>query len=155
MKILKIVLLFGLAAGCSFAQAAINSVTLTWTWAQGSGVAASGFNIYRASSAAGPYTQIGTVAATATAYTDSTTASAPAGTSWATGDALGWAASPDEGAGAAPTSKLGGTRRGGHGGGEVGTADAGSIAAAPQRCGHDANGARALVAGARWPQLAS
>ena len=82
MKTLRIVLLIGLAAGCALAQTAINSVTLTWAWAQGSGVAANGFNIYRASSAAGPYTQIGTVAATATAYTDSTTASAPAGTSF-------------------------------------------------------------------------
>ena len=61
----------------SFAQAA-HSVTLAWTWAQSSGPAATGFNIYRATSPTGTFSIVGSTAASVFAYADT---SAPVQTS--------------------------------------------------------------------------
>jgi len=64
--------------GC-FAQS--HSVTLTWSWTQGSGSAATGFNLYRATTPTGTFSIVGAVPVTTLTYVD---ASNPVQTSGAT-----------------------------------------------------------------------
>lgn len=66
-KLLFIVLL--LAAGSCFAQA--HSVTLAWSWAQGVGPPATGFNIYRATTPTGTFSVVGSVPVATLGYIDS------------------------------------------------------------------------------------
>lgn len=66
----SLLLLFILVSVACYAQAA-HSVTLNWNWAQGTGPAATGFNVYRAATAAGPFTNVGNVAIGTTTFTDS------------------------------------------------------------------------------------
>jgi hypothetical protein len=57
MKLIISLLLFTFSA---LAQAA-HSNTLTWTWAQGTGDAATGFHVQRSQTSGGPYITIATV----------------------------------------------------------------------------------------------
>jgi fibronectin type III domain protein len=63
--IVKFAVLLLLLACCPLA-AQNHSVTLTWTWSQGTGDPAVGFHIQRASVSGGPYVVIGTVNSPAT-----------------------------------------------------------------------------------------
>lgn len=72
---MKKLLLFLLVSVSCFAQAASHSVTLNWTWAQGSGPAATGFNIYRSTTATGTFANVGSsTSPTITTFTDASPA---------------------------------------------------------------------------------
>ena len=62
-----------LAASLCWGQAA-HSVTLTWTWTQSTGPAATGFNVYRATTPAGTFSIVGTVPVTTLNYLDNSNA---------------------------------------------------------------------------------
>jgi hypothetical protein len=78
MKIKIFCLLMFLSAP-SFAQTKINSVTLTWAWTQGTGAPATAFNVYRATSSAGPFALLGSTAPSVMTYTDATVGALPTG----------------------------------------------------------------------------
>jgi hypothetical protein len=78
MKLLKILCLLIASVVC-FAQSKINSVTLTWTWTQGTGVPVTNFNVYRATVATGPFTLVGSTLGTVFTYTDATVTALPTG----------------------------------------------------------------------------
>jgi len=80
-KIRNLLLAMLLISTACYAQAA-HSVTLSWSWSQGTGPAATGFNIYRATTAAGPFTNIGNVALGTLTFTDSSAAVQTAGSSF-------------------------------------------------------------------------
>jgi large repetitive protein len=80
MKLIKLFLLgVVLSIGC---VAQTHSVALQWSWTQGSGPAASGFNIYRATSPTGTFTIVGTAPSTTLAYTDTSPAVQTSGASF-------------------------------------------------------------------------
>jgi hypothetical protein len=66
---MKLLLFFLLSISAALAQTT-HSVTLTWTWSQGTGGSATGFNVKRATVAGGPYTTVGTAVSTTTNYVD-------------------------------------------------------------------------------------
>ena len=59
-------LLLLLLLGWTFVQGANHSVTLSWTWAQGTGDPATGFHIQRSQVTGGPYAVIATVPSSST-----------------------------------------------------------------------------------------
>jgi hypothetical protein len=63
----KLLLIFLTFVGIAAAQ---HSNTLTWTWSQGSGDSATGFDIQRSTSNTGPFTTIGTNVVTVLTYVD-------------------------------------------------------------------------------------
>lgn len=70
----RLLALFILFAASAFAQAA-HSVTLTWSWVQGAGGAATGFIVQRGTVAGGPYTAVATITSPATlTYVDASSA---------------------------------------------------------------------------------
>lgn len=67
----KLLLSILLMAGTVFAQNGTpHFITLTWTWTQGTGFAAAGFNIYRSLVSGGPYTKLASTNATTLTYND-------------------------------------------------------------------------------------
>ncbi len=76
MKIL-LLLLFSTIA---FAQS--HAVSLTWTWAQSTGPAATGFSIYRSTIATGSFSLIGQVPSGTLSYADVSSAIQTSGTVW-------------------------------------------------------------------------
>lgn len=48
------------------------SVTLAWSWSQGTGDPATGFHVQRSPTAGGPYTVVGTIPVDALTYLDTT-----------------------------------------------------------------------------------
>ncbi len=73
-------LIFALLAGSCFAQA--HSVTLSWTWTQSSGPAATGFNVYRATTPTGTFSIVGSTAILSLTFTDSSIAVQTSGASF-------------------------------------------------------------------------
>lgn len=75
---MKRLLAFCLFSALAFAQ---HQVSLAWNWAQGTGDPATSFNIYRATTAGGPYTNVGTIASASFTFAD-TSAQLTAGTTF-------------------------------------------------------------------------
>jgi chitinase len=81
MMTLKRLLLLMLLSVGGFAQA--HSVTLSWNWAQGTGPAATGFNVYRSTTAAGPFANVGSSTSPAVmTFTDASPAVQVAGSTF-------------------------------------------------------------------------
>lgn len=66
---MKLVLAFILGLSALAAQTP-HSVTLTWSWTQGSAPVATGFQVQRGSVSGGPYSTVGTVTGAFLTYTD-------------------------------------------------------------------------------------
>ncbi len=67
----KFLLVFALFAGAAAAQQH-PSVTLNWTWSQGTGDPATGFHVQRAAQTNGPYTIVGSTVLATTTFLDTT-----------------------------------------------------------------------------------
>jgi len=71
---MKLMIALILAMGIGWAQAPHPSVTLNWSWSQGTGDPATGFHIQRSAIAGGPYTVVGTTTVGTLTYLDTTVA---------------------------------------------------------------------------------
>lgn len=65
----RLILLVAVIVSAAYAQAA-HSVALSWNWAQGTGGAATTFNVKRGIAVGGPYVTIASPVISAPAYTD-------------------------------------------------------------------------------------
>ncbi len=65
---IRLIFVLLVLATSAFAQA--HSVTLNWTWGQGSGDMATGFHVQRATVTGGPYATVGSVSVTSFSYQD-------------------------------------------------------------------------------------
>ena len=71
MQLIKLSVLLLILSGVAFCQPH-PSVTLAWTWSQGTGDPATGFHVQRSTTTGGPYTIVATVPVGTLTYLDTT-----------------------------------------------------------------------------------